>query len=295
MSSWKGKSRGGIAGYKIFVALLKYPGISFAYFLLRFVAFYYFLFSGRSFVHIYSFYRHRLGFGFFKSVADVYRNYYRFGQVLLDRTAQLAGLKTNFTFDFEGEQHLRSMVENRTGGLLISAHIGNFEMAGQLLERLGTHVNIIMYDAEHERIRKYLSGISQRTFQVILVKEDGSHIYEIRNALENKEIVCLHGDRFVQGGRSHSGIFLDREAAFPAGPFYLAMTYQVPVSFVFAMKENRKHYHFYASKPERYHTMVSGKNKQDVLGKVIGDFAGQMESMVRRYPLQWFNYYDFWK
>jgi predicted LPLAT superfamily acyltransferase len=90
-------------------------------------------------------------------------------------------------------------------------------------------------------------------------------------------------------------MFLGREAEFPAGPFYLAMTHNVPVSFVFAMKESRKHYHFHASEPKSYHAAASGKQKKEVLAEIIGNFAGEMESMVRTYPLQWFNYYDFWE
>ena len=170
MASWKGKTRGGLTGYKIFVSVLKYPGLPFAYFLLRFVAFYFFVFSPASFGHIFHFYRKRLGFGFFRSILFVYRNYYLFGQVLLDKIAVMAGFRTKFSFTYEGEEYLRKMVEEETGGLLISAHIGNFEMAGHMLERLKTTVNIIMFDAEHEKIKDYLSSFTSRSFNVIVIK-----------------------------------------------------------------------------------------------------------------------------
>jgi len=257
VSSWKGKTRGGIIGYKIFVALLKYPGIPVAYLLLRFVALYFFLFSGRSFKTVFSFYRERMSNGFFQSVINIYRNYYVFGQVLIDRTALLAGFRTGLGFTFEGEHYLKEMADKKTGGLLISAHIGNFEMAGQLLERLDTRVNIVMVDAEHEKIRKYMSAITRKTFHVILIREDSSHIFEIKHALENREIVCIHGDRFIRGSKKVSCNFLGREAYFPSGPFYLAMKYNVPVSFVFAMKDNTRHYHFYATTPNTYHQQTS--------------------------------------
>lgn len=295
MTSWKGKTRGGILGYKIFIALLKYSGLPFAYFLLRFVAFYFFLFSGSSFKTAYFFYRKHLGFGFLKSVIAVYRNYYVFGQVLLDKTAVMAGFKTHFTFTFEGEEYLRQMVRNKSGGLLISAHIGNFEMAGQMLERLDTQINIIMFDAEHERIKKYLSQITRKTFHIIIIKEDLSHIYEIRQALENKEIVCIHGDRFVAGSKKVSCSFFGRKADLPSGPFYLAMKYNVPVSFVFAMKEKKKHYHFYATAPVLYQQQTNRQKIDDTLQKIITSYICEMEKMLQKYPLQWFNYYDFWE
>ncbi|MBN2480139.1 MAG: acyltransferase [Bacteroidales bacterium] len=295
MSSWKGTTRGGILGYKIFIALLKYTGLPLAYFLLRFVTFYFFIFSGRSFQTTFSFYRERLGYGSWKSFVSVYRNYYVFGQVLLDRTALMAGYKTRFTFTFEGEEYLRQMVGNGTGGLLISAHIGNFEMAGHMLERLETRVNIIMVDAEQEKIKRYLSDITKKTFHIILVKDDLSHIYEITQALKNREIVCIHGDRFIQGSKKITCSFLGREAEFPAGPFYLAMKYHVPVSFVFAMKEKADHYHFYATVPGYYHKQTNYRKRDETVRDIVTGYIRELETMLEKYPLQWFNYYDFWK
>ncbi|MBN1157763.1 MAG: acyltransferase [Bacteroidales bacterium] len=295
MSSWKGKTRGGILGYKIFITLLRHAGLSPAYFLLRFVAFYFFVFSGRSFPAVFSFYRERMGYGFWRSVISVYRNYYVFGQVLLDRTAVMAGFNTRFTFTFEGEKYLRQMAGNDTGGLLISAHIGNFEMAGQMLERLETRINIVMVDAEHEKIKRYLSDITRKTFHIILIKDDLSHIYEIRQALENREIVCIHGDRFLQDTKKIACSFLGRLAEFPAGPFYLAMKHPVPVSFVFAMKEKTDHYHFFATSPVQYHTQTNLRNRDKILREIVSDYTRELEKMLNRYPLQWFNYYDFWK
>src|SRR5664279_5524086 len=125
-------------------------------------------------------------------------------------------------------------------------------MAGYMFRRLNTTVNIIMYDAEHEKVKDYLSSVINRNFNVIVIKEDNSHIYEINKALSEKQIVCLHGDRFLQGSKTITAEFLGAKAKFPTGPFYMAMKYNVPVSFVFAMKGGRNSYHFSATPPELY-------------------------------------------
>ena len=57
----------------------------------------------------------------------------------------------------------------------------------------------------------------------------------------------MHADRFLEGNKTLTGIFLNKPARFPAGPFLLARTFRVPVSFVFAMKDGSLDYHFYAS------------------------------------------------
>jgi len=295
VAAWKGKTRGGLTGYKIFIAILKNLGLPFAYFLLYFVAFYFFVFAPGSFRHIIYFYRKRLGFGFIKSVFAVYRNYFQFGQIILDKTATMGGFDARFSFDFEGEEYLRQMVAAGKGGLLISAHIGNFEMAGHMLERLDARVNILMLDAEHQRIKEFLSSFTRKSFNIIPIGTDHSHIYAVSEALKNREIVCMHGDRYMPGSKTIASGFLGKEAILPTGPFYLAMKFSVPVSFVFAMKENNTHYHFYATQPVMYAQQSSPAKRDDMLRCIVSDYLVQVEEKIRKYPFQWFNYYDFWK
>ncbi len=293
MSSWEGKTRGGVLGYKIFVWTLKYPGISFAYFLLHFVVTYFIFSSGKAFRAIYQFFRNIMGYGRLRSLISVYRNYYLFGQVLLDKIAMLAGFQSKFTFDFEGEHYLRQM-EN--GGLLISAHIGNWEIAGQLLNRLEKKINIILFDAEHRQIKGYMSDIlTRRKVHFILIRDDFSHLLEIKQALSNHEIVAMHGDRFIEGNKTMDIEFMGKPASFPLGPIHMAAKFKVPVSFVFALKESRSHYHFYAT--PLYHIPWTGnlEKRETTYRTALKKYTEAVEEMVGKYPLQWFNYYDFWK
>lgn len=296
MSKWSGKSRGGLIGHQIFMFILKYLGLSFAYFFLRFVALYFFLFSVKSTKLIFTFYHNRLKFSALKSIIFVYKNYFVFGKTLLDKTAFFAGVNPNFTFDFDGEEYIKQMVDNNTGGLLISAHVGNFEIAGHMLKRIKGKVHIVLYDAEHEKIKEYLSDVFDERFtNMIPIKDDLSHIYAIAKAFENKEIVCMHGDRFLPGTKTLSSAFLGVEANFPTGPLYLAAKFNVPVSYVYAMKERHMHYHFHATPAKMYKYPGNLKLRDLKLQEMIKDYVSSLENMVRTYPDQWFNYYDFWK
>jgi predicted LPLAT superfamily acyltransferase len=236
-----------------------------------------------------------MNFGYVRAVIAVYRNYYVFGQVILDKTATMAGFQAKFDFDFDGEDYLHQMAAAGNGGLLISAHIGNFEMAGHMLERINAVVNIIMLDAEHQRIKKFLSALTRKSFHVIAIRDDNSHVYEISHALKNHEIICMHGDRFMPGSKIIRCEFLGKKAYLPTGPFYLAMKYDVPVSFVFAMKESKRKYHFYATPPKYYAQQSSLSKRDDMLKTMIADYLSAAEEKIRQYPYQWFNYYDFWK
>jgi len=293
MSSWKGKTRGGVLGYKIFVWTIRVLGLSFAYFLLCFVVLYFVFTSGKAFQSVYRFYNRILKFGKLRSLFCVYGNYYLFGQILLDKIAMLAGFRNRFTFDFEGEEYLRQMED---GGLLISGHVGNWEIAGQMLNRLGKRVNIILFDAEHKQIKQYLSDVlSNRNVNFIVIRDDFSHLLEIRQALENKEIVAMHGDRFIEGNKTAVLDFLGHPAPFPIGPVNMAAKFRVPVSFVFAVKETRKHYHFYATPLHRVTFTTNLQQRESNFREALCIYTAKFETIVRKYPLQWFNYYDFWR
>src|SRR4051794_2359595 len=110
MPSWQGKSRGNKTGFRIFVWVLKNAGLRPAYLLLRIVAVFFFIFSGKAFRSQYSFFRRRLGYSRVRSIESIYKNYYWFGQTIIDKIALMSGMRLPFHFNFEGEDYLRQMV-----------------------------------------------------------------------------------------------------------------------------------------------------------------------------------------
>ncbi|MGN6436981.1 MAG: LpxL/LpxP family acyltransferase [Agriterribacter sp.] len=291
MPAWQGKSSGNKLGYSIFVTILQKLGLTPAYILLRFVSVYYFLFARSSSRHILYYLRNRLGFGKLRALRYLYKNYYSFGQSLIDKVAISSGLAHKFSFNFDGEEYLHEMAALGKGGLLLSAHVGNWEAAGFLMERVKTNVSIVMFDGEHQKIKQYLENVTDaKKASIIVIKNDLSHIYAISEALANNEIVCMHADRFVQGNKTITADFLGKPAKFPIGPFILAAQFKVPVCYAFAMKEGTFHYHF-QSTPVLWYDY---SDKNAAASKMVSDFAARMETMVKRYPEQWYNYYDFW-
>lgn len=75
----------------------------------------------------------------------------------------------------------------------------------------------------------------------------------------------------------------------------MAMKYNVPVSFVFAMKGRRNSYQFSASPPEFYQQQGKQDQRDQVILKIINKYIEQLEKVIKNYPTQWFNYYNFWE
>ena len=287
-TQWEGKSRGTVLGYRIFVFSMKKLGLGAAYFILYFVAAYFCFFSKDSTKSIYYYFNKRLGYSKFKSLRSIFKSYYVFGQTIIDKVAISSGLRHKFTYEFDGVELIKDALDGKKGGILISAHVGNFEIAehflGELTEEMS--ISLLTTELEHTAIKDYLDSVTKKSnINFIFIKEDLSHIFEINAALAQNQLVCITGDRYVQGAKYLEEELLGAKAKFPQGPFLLASRLKVPVLFVYVMKETNKHYHLYARKSQ-------AKYREDQV--LLKDYTESVQWMLQKYPLQWFNYFDFW-
>lgn len=289
MAEWQGKSKGTAFGYKFFIAILRYFGVKPAYYFLYIIALYYFLFSWETSRWSYYFFRKRMGYGSLKSILKIYHSYYMLGQTLIDRVVVSAGLGGKITSESFGAENLRAMVAQKRGGILLGSHIGNWGIASQYLMNYDSSINVLVYDVEREQIKKTLeSATGGRHYNMILIKDDLSHIYEIGEALQRNEIICMTADRFMPGARTALVKFLGEYAQFPVGPFQIIKSFRAPYTFVYGVKVGATHYNCFA----RPHREVT---REMTTEQIMEDYVHDLEEMVKQFPEQWFNYFDFWK
>ncbi len=287
-NTWTGKSRGTVTGFRVFVFFIKNFGIGAAYALMHLPIPYFYVVMRSNVKAMDYYFRKRLGYSWIKSKVSIYKNSYVFGQTLVDKIAIPIGNGNKYTYEFDGEEHITEMLKLARGGILISAHVGNFELAQYFFKErnFDTAISIVITDQDHEDIKEYLGQFTKRKHvNFIIVKNDMSHIFEISAAIAQNRIVCISGDRFLNKTKTLEAELLGKKAKFPIGPFQIATRMQVPVLFVYVMREPKRHYHLYARKVK-----VERRDAQDLLNK----FAGHLELVAKKYPLQWFNFYDFW-
>lgn len=287
MSKWTGKSRGGSIGYRLFNVFLKYGGLPLAYFILRFVALYFTLTAPVSVRNSYFYFRKAHGYGRIKSALSIYLNFIALGETIIDRMAVIMGMSDKFSFNFEDEPVLRKSVESTDGCLMVSAHVGNWQVAQAFLNRFSKNrVNIVMLDVENEKIKQFIkNSAGGENVNILLMNKGMDYLLDLVKAFKNKEVVCLHGDRFVEGSRTAEVNIFSMKADMPLGPFALAVKFKVPASFTFVMKTGRRNYSFYATEAKVY----------DNESEMVTDYVKSLENILKKYPLQWYNYYQFWK
>jgi Predicted acyltransferase len=237
----------------------------------------------------YGFFRKRMGYGPVKSFFHVYRNEFEFGEVVLDRFAAFGGRK--FDMEVPRMDLFEELCAGEGGFIQLSSHVGNYEMVGYSLIS-PKRINALVFSGETATVmqnRALLFG--ETNVRMVPVSEDLSHIFSLNNALADGEIASLPGDRVFGSQKTVECRFFGEPAPFPAGPFTLAVQRAVPVLCVFVMKESGRKYKVILERlpdPE-------GASKQERIQALADAYASTLESVVRRYPDQWYNFYDFWK
>lgn len=290
---WTGKSRGGSLGTWFFVFTLKHFGVRSAYVLLFFVVPYFVIFAPKASKSIYKYNRSIINKSRLRSFFLIFNHFYAFGQTIIDKIALKHGLNNSFTFDYGNNyQEFLNILDKGRGAIIISAHIGSWEIGAPYLFDYGKHINIVMLDAEYSKIKHVIEkGAEKADFKVIPLGNDGlESIIRIKNALDKHEYVCFQGDRFMSDTNTVECEFMNHKALFPKGLFKLAVKMRVPVIFYFAMREPRRHYKFIFEIADT-ETKTKSEEKFEYL---INQYIKKLESVVRQYPKQWFNFYNFW-
>jgi KDO2-lipid IV(A) lauroyltransferase len=175
----------------------------------------------------------------------------------------------------EGDEHLRAAIAEGRGLVLVTAHIGNWELGGRLLAtRLQRPTHVIVAAEANPRVERFVR------------RGDPTAMVPLVSALRRGEIVALQGDRAL-GTRGDALVpFFGEPAPFPLGPFVLGRAAAVPVVPAFCLLEPDLRYTVVMA--PAIHVVAGGE------GAALAEWVSVLEATIRRAPEQWFNFFDVW-
>jgi len=291
--SGTGQLRGGRRGVHFFLIALRILGLRVTYALTIPVAIY-FSFTSPDVPATMDF--HRRAFGpqpWWKRRWLVFKHFFSFGLALIDRVAVLAGKMEHFSFFFDGERNLRDALAEGHGVLLLTAHVGNWEAAGQLLARANVPINVTGFDNETPEVRALINAATKTKFRLQPLTGSPTDIIPLVAALRRGEIVAMLGDR-AYGSPSTQIPFFGGTASFPIGAYAIAAIAGAPLMHAFSLRETGGHYRFFGFPPQ--HLQLPSRGERDAyLRNCAENFARNLEAIVKRDPFQWYNFYPFWE
>lgn len=239
----------------------------------------------------------------------VFKHLLSFADSLIDRMSAWLGemelsdinIKTRKTYN-----NLLADLENNKGAFFICSHIGNVEVLRALgkiktanLLKKELKINAIMQIEHCSHFKNLLKEINPE-FEANLISAIDIGVetaIELKDKLHDGEITVTAGDRTAAKNKEKVVAinFLGKEAYFPMGSFILAKVMESPVYFVFCMKKDQKsQYDFYLYK-SKFITGNNGKTKPDMVNNAIKEYGKYLERLCVKYPLQWYNFFNFWQ
>lgn len=296
-TEWQGKTDGLPWMHKLLVRVLSVLPLWMVYIPLAVVVPFYMIGNLKGYRAQYHFFRLRLGKSPIASFFHVYANHFRFGQIIVDRFAAYGGHR--FRFEVDGQELYDNLASAEGGFVQIGSHTGSYELAGYSLKQQQKTLFALVFFGEAQIIMTNRAKLfTPHGVEMVPVMSDMSHIFALNNALRDGHIVSIPGDRIFGSQKVVRCRFFDADADFPVGPFQMALTRDVPVITVFVMKKSLNTYHITVRRleVEEDKLLTTGmQRRQERLQQLAQQYASELESVVRQYPRQWFNYFEFWQ
>ncbi len=229
-------------------------------------------------------------------LGERWRHLWWFAVCLLDRVLLLNGRVLNGRVErFDIRLHGTGTVDHG-GALLFGAHLGSFEViraAGRTLPEL--RLSLVMYEENARKTNAVLHAINPDLAQEIIALGRPRSMMMVKERLEAGHLVGLLADRGLGSERMCPVGFLGAPAAFPLGPFRMALLLRRPVVLMVGLFAGGARYdiHFEllsAPAPDA----PSGAALELAAGELMRRYVARIEHYCRMAPYNWFNFYDFW-
>ena len=186
----------------------------------------------------------------------------------------------------EGVEHLAAAERLGRGLVVVTAHLGNWELGGRLLARTVTRpTHVVVAPEQDPGVEHFLRGNGGPVRFV--TRTAPLDVLPLIAALRRNEVVALQGDRALGGRGDLRHVFFGVPAPFPLGPFILARAARAPVLPAFCLLRADRRYTIALGEPW---TVPPGGEPE-----ALARWVSVLEAMVRRHPTQWFNFYDVWR
>lgn len=199
-----------------------------------------------------------------------------------------------FVVDIRGERNVLTARESGRGVILVTPHLGNWELAGIWLSRHDFPLNVVSLTDEDARTEAFRNRMRE-THGIRLLRYDPksaslASMVEILNVLKRNELVAMLTDR-PAAERTIEAPFFGRPARFPVGAFVLSWVSGAPVIPCYCVLDRRNTYSLVTDRPIALDRSLP---RDESIRKAAVEMARRYESYVRACPDQWYNFYPYW-
>lgn len=227
-----------------------------------------------------------------------FKHFWHFALAALAKIDSWLGRIAQDSVVYGGSASFEQIRQSGKGAVLIGSHLGNIEVCRALVQtKYPVRINILAHTKHTAAFNRILkesnSAVDLNLIEVTELTPAVSVM--LSECIERNELVVIVGDRISAQApeRAVWAEFLGKPAPFAVGPWILASLLQCPVYLMFCMKQAGGYNLMFEPFTEQLN--LPRKQRLQVLTQVVQRYASELERVACQYPLQWFNFYDFWQ
>ena len=226
---------------------------------------------------------------------DTFENHRVFACTILDRVYLLSGRYECLDITRHGAQPILDRVGAGSSCILLGSHLGSFEVLRSLGARSDAfELRVLMREEQNPTITDFLHSLDSSIGNVVIPLGHPDSMLRVKEAVEQRCLIGLLGDRALTNEKTHRCEFFGRPAAFPTGPMMLAIILQIPIYLFFGLYEGGNRYGIYFELLMDVVETDHG-NREAIAAELTEKYATRLMHYARRAPYNWFNFYDFWQ
>ena len=237
----------------------------------------------------------RIAFGREKTEAQIFDTAKRVFENLGKNAAEFASfskINKNSIDGFirvSGFKKIDQALKDQKGAVVISCHMGNWELSAAYFGLKGYPSNMIVRPLRDKRFDRLVNRM--RSSKGLNAIPRDSSFKKIIAVLKSNGLVGILPDQDIG---SIDGVFVKffgKDAYTPKGPVLLAMASSAPLLAMFCIREKNRH-HLIIEGP--IDMQITGDREKDVLVNTQR-WTDVVEKYIRRYPEQWVWMHKRWK
>jgi KDO2-lipid IV(A) lauroyltransferase len=189
----------------------------------------------------------------------------------------------------EGGDVLAAARARGKGVLLVSGHLGNWELAGAFVAASGVPIEAVARGMENPLFDRYVTQTRHDLGMTVI--HDADAVRRVPRATREGKAVAMLVDQGAAGLASSWVPFFGRYAKTPRGPAVFALRLGAPVVFATALRQPGGKYVMYY---EEVPVHPTGDREADV-DRIVADYTSTLERWIRRAPEQYFWHHRRWK
>ncbi len=216
----------------------------------------------------------------FKNFAKYLVDFFRFTKIdkaYIDRCIRMEGL-----------EHIDAALARGKGAIMLSAHIGNWELGAAALSLSGYPISAVVLTHQNKKINDFFTR--QRTGKMRPI-EIGASLKACYRTIKSNGLLALMGDRdFTKNGLRIE--FFGKDTLIPKGPAVFAYREGAAILPTFLVREPDDSFRLFIDEPFYADRQ---QDEEKAIAALARQYLVSIESCIRKYPSQWYVFRDLWE